>query len=128
MVGGLFLLAPPFGITGVALAVDIMLVTGITILLWQAREFVQFSARQLFVVPVLALAVGLSAGFLIVRASFIPDSHWVTAVVKIATFVPIYGAVLLSLEYRQTLRMVELFVNVMPFFKRKVRREENQNE
>jgi len=119
MAGGLILLAPPLKITGVALAVDIMLVVGIGLLLRQAREFVRFSVRQLFLVPVLALAVGLSAGFLIVRAPFIPESHWVTALVKTAVFVPLYGGVLLLLEWRQTMRMVELFLNIMPFFKRK---------
>ncbi|MFZ0549048.1 MAG: oligosaccharide flippase family protein [Candidatus Promineifilaceae bacterium] len=118
MVGGLILLAPPFGITGVALAVDIMLVVGIALLLWQAREFVQFSVRRLFLVPILALTLGLSVGFLIVRAPFIPDSHWVTALVKLAVFLPLYGGVLLLLEWRQTLRMVNLFLKVMPFGKR----------
>jgi O-antigen/teichoic acid export membrane protein len=119
MVGGLILLAPPLGITGVALAVDIMLVVGIGLLLWQAREFVQFSVRQLFLVPVLALAVGLGAGFLIVRAPFIPESHWVTALTKLLIFLPIYGGILLLLEWRQTMRMFDVFRNSMPFLSRK---------
>jgi O-antigen/teichoic acid export membrane protein len=119
MVGGLLLLSPSLGITGVALAVDIMLVVGIGLLLWQAREFVQFSARQLFLVPVLALALGLIAGFLIVRAPFIPDSHWVTGLVKLLVFVSIYGGVLLLLEWRQTMKMVEVFFTVMPFLRGK---------
>jgi hypothetical protein len=115
MVGGLILLAPPLGITGVALAVDIMLVVGIGLLLWQAREFVQFSVRQLFLVPVLALAVGMGAGFLIVRAPFIPDSHWVTALTKLLIFLPVYGGILLLLEWRQTMRMFDVFRNSIPF-------------
>lgn len=114
MLVGLVLLAPPFGITGVALAVDVMLVVGISLLLWQAREFVQFSVRQLFLIPVLALGVGLSAGFLIVRAPFVPESHWVTAIAKIVVFVPIYGIILLLLEWRQTTRMINLFFKLMP--------------
>jgi O-antigen/teichoic acid export membrane protein len=121
MAAGLVILAPPFGITGVALAVDIMLVVGIGLLLWQAREFVQFSARQLFLVPAVALGLGLSMGFLAVRAPFIPDSHWVTALTKVIVFIPLYGGVLLLLELRQTRRMLELFMNVMPILNRKRR-------
>jgi O-antigen/teichoic acid export membrane protein len=119
MVGGLLLLAPTLGITGVALAVDVMLVVGIGLLLWQAREFVQFSVRQLFLIPALALAVSLSAGFLIARAPFVPDSHWVTALVKLAVFVPVYGGFFVMLEWRQTKRMVEIFLKIMPFGKPK---------
>lgn len=122
MVGGLVLLAPPLGITGVALAVDLMLVVGIGLLLWQAREYVQFSVRQMFLVPVLALGVGLGAGFLIVRAPFVPDSHWITAVIKIMTFVPIYGGILLLLEWQQTMRMINLALKILPF-KRKAKPE-----
>ena len=62
MVGGLFLLAPPFGITGVALAVDIMVVVGIGLLLWQAREYVTFSITRLFFMPGLALGGWASCG------------------------------------------------------------------
>jgi O-antigen/teichoic acid export membrane protein len=119
MVGGLLLLAPTLGITGVALAVDVMLVVGIGLLLWQAREFVQFSVRQLFLIPALALAVSLSAGFLIARAPFVPDSHWVTALVKLAVFVSVYGGFFVMLEWRQTKRMVEIFLKIMPFGKPK---------
>ncbi len=117
MVSGLVVLAPTFGITGVALAVDIMLVVGIGLLLWQAQEFVQFSTKKLFFVPVLALALGLSMGFFIVRAPFVPDSHWATAFIKLIVFVPVYGGLLLLLEWQQTTRMINLFLKVMPLGK-----------
>jgi O-antigen/teichoic acid export membrane protein len=119
MVGGLILLAPPLGITGVALAVNLMLVVGIGLLLWQAREFAQFSVRRMFLVPVLALGLGLGAGFLVVRAPFVPDSHWITAAVKIIIFVPIYSGILLLLEWQQTTRMINLALKILPFFKKK---------
>jgi hypothetical protein len=70
-------------------------------------------------VPVLAMTAGLSAGFLLVRLPFVPDSLWFTAFVKVLVFLLIYGGILLLLEWRQTIKMVELFLNVMPFFNRK---------
>lgn len=56
---GLFALGPWLGISGVALAVDLMLVFGIGLLLWRVRPYVQFSVKALFMVPLLALFAGL---------------------------------------------------------------------
>lgn len=121
MVAGLILLAPPLGITGVALAVDIMVVVGVGQLLWQAREFVQYSLRQLLVVPVVALFVGLVVSLLGIRAGFVPDSPWATAFVKLFLFVPVYSGLLLLLEWQQTVRMVNVFTTNLPIFRGKDR-------
>jgi O-antigen/teichoic acid export membrane protein len=51
MAVGLVTLGPRWGIAGVALAVDIMLLVGIAILLRQSRKFVDFSTKVLFLAP-----------------------------------------------------------------------------
>jgi O-antigen/teichoic acid export membrane protein len=114
MIGGLFLFAPLFGITGVALAVDIMLVVGIGLLLWNARPFVTFSVKKLFLMPGLTLGVGL----LIARAAIllpgVAGSPWRTGPVKATVFVVVYGVMLFLLERNQTMRMMSIFVNLLP--------------
>jgi len=109
LVIGLFLLGPLTGITGVALAVDFMLVVGIAILLWQARSFVDFSPRRLFAAPALGLVFGMLLAY---RASTLPaiaGSDWRTGLVKIIVFTGVYGASLLALEWRQTWEMLLIF-------------------
>jgi O-antigen/teichoic acid export membrane protein len=98
---GLFVLGPVWGIAGVALAVDIMLVAGIGILLWQARPYVRFSVRRLFAVPMLGLVAGLVVAWLLVGIPSMPESPWVTGAVKTAAFLLVYGLILLALERRE---------------------------
>ncbi|MCB0243409.1 MAG: oligosaccharide flippase family protein [Anaerolineae bacterium] len=106
MVVGLFALGTRFNIAGVALAVDTMVVVGITVLLWQAREYVDFSARRLFAVPMLALVLGLAAGAGVVALLTTP-APWLSATLKTVLFVLAYGGVLALLE-RQTLTAMVL--------------------
>ena len=56
---GLFLLGPRFGIAGVALAVNIMLLFGVSYLLWKAKRYVQFLVRAIFFIPVTAMIIGI---------------------------------------------------------------------
>ena len=106
MVVGLFALGTRFNIAGVALAVDTMVVVGITVLLWQARQYVDFSARRLFAVPMLALVLGLAAGAGVVALLTTP-APWLSATLKTVLFVLAYGGVLALLE-RQTLTAMVL--------------------
>ena len=95
----LFALGTRFNIAGVALAVDTMVVVGITVLLWQARQYVDFSARRAFAVPMLALVLGLAAGAGVV--ALLTTLPWLSATLKTVLFVLAYGGVLALLE-RQT--------------------------
>ena len=99
MVVGLFALGTRYGIAGVALAVDAMVVVGIVVLLWQARQYVDYSVRRLFLAPALALAAGLAAGLgaMALLGSLFPSSLW-TATIKTAAFLLAYAAVLFVLE------------------------------
>jgi hypothetical protein len=105
LIAGLASLGPRFGIVGVAVAVDAMLVVGILLLLREARRFVDFSSLRLFAVPTLALSVGLLVTQLALGATGVLQSDWIGAVVKVAIFSVLYGGILLSME-RETVKML----------------------
>jgi O-antigen/teichoic acid export membrane protein len=98
LIAGLVTLGPRFGIVGVAVAVDLMLVVGILILLREARTFVDFSVVHVFAVPALALSVGLLASRLALNLSGVLQSDWSTAGLKVAVFSVLYVGILLALE------------------------------
>jgi O-antigen/teichoic acid export membrane protein len=102
---GLVTLGPAFGITGVAVAVDLMLVVGILLLLMEARRFVDFSWFRLFAVPTLALAVGLLSGRLAIMLPGVLQSDWSSGGVKMAAFLVLYVGILLGLE-RENVRVL----------------------
>lgn len=101
LIGGLFLLGPIFGIAGVAIAVDAMLVTGIIMLLWRARTYVNFSLRKLVVAPTLALLIGLMLAYSLSKLPSVVGSDWRTGFVKLAVFSVGYSVVILILEHQQ---------------------------
>jgi O-antigen/teichoic acid export membrane protein len=98
LIAGLVVLGPRFGIVGVAMAVDLMLVVGILLLLREARRFVDFSTFRLFAVPALALSVGLLASQLALNLSCVLQSDWTSVAVKVAVFSMLYAGILLALE------------------------------
>jgi lipopolysaccharide exporter len=101
LIAGLFLLGPLLGISGVALAVNLMLIIGIAMLLWQARTYVDISLVRLFAVPGLALALGLALSYAAVELSGLVGPSWWTGVIKALTFSVVYGLVSLALERQQ---------------------------
>lgn len=110
MVAGLYLLGRYWNIAGVALTIDLMLLVGMGWLLWKAREHVDYSPRQLFVAPGLALTAGLIAAGLLVQ--FVPtllifsEPAWVTGTTKVVVFSAVYALVLFLLERRVLLEML----------------------
>lgn len=106
LVGGLFLLGYPFGITGVALAVDLMLLAGIGLLLWQARVYVDYSVIKLFGVPLVGLASSLVGAFFAASVGQIAQNLWLSAGIKIIVFTGVYGISILALERQQALKMI----------------------
>lgn len=64
LIAGMYWLGNKFGIEGVALAVDIMMVVGITLILVKAKEFVDYSLKKFFLTPFIAMIGGLALGFL----------------------------------------------------------------
>lgn len=103
----LWLLGSRYGITGVALAVNVMLVIGMTLLFWQARRYVDLSIWNLFAAPTVALGAGLWLGREAIE--FLPlelRSDWNTAATKIGVFVVAYALLLLVLEYRRLRELI----------------------
>jgi O-antigen/teichoic acid export membrane protein len=98
LLAGLVTLGPRFGIVGVAVAVDVMLVVGILLLLREARRFVDFSWFRLFAVPALALSMGLLAARLAMNLPGVLQSDWSSAAVKIVVFSVLYAGILFALE------------------------------
>ena len=101
MVVGLYALGPVLDIVGVALAMDSMLVLGIGLLLWQLRKYVDFSARELFLVPFLALAAGMILASSVLLVPSILGADWRTGSAKLAIFVLVYVGLSAVLERRQ---------------------------
>lgn len=118
LVAGLFALGFLWGILGIALAMDVMLATGIALLLWYAREHVDFSAQRLFLAPTVAFAVAMLAGFLTSLFPGLGDNDWFTGAVKVAVFSGIYALVLFILERDQLLQMLALIWRVSPLNQR----------
>ncbi|HLV36402.1 MAG TPA: oligosaccharide flippase family protein [Spirillospora sp.] len=121
MILGLFALGPLLGIAGVALAVNLMLAVGIALLLRYARVYVQFSLKQFFAVPLLAVGLGLAAGSLALVWLEMPLPVWVSAGLKFTVFTISYALVLLVWDrqnVRDALQLVHKYVLVRPQRKR----------
>jgi len=105
LVLGLVLLGELWGTVGVALAADLMVVAGITQMVWAARPWVDFSPRRLFVAPSLALMVAMAAGF---GLSMWMDATnlWLLAFAKSAVFAGAFAIVMLALERTEMLQMI----------------------
>lgn len=108
LLAALYLLRSYWGISGVALAVDLMLVGGISLLLWQARKHVKFSVKTLFFAPTLALGLGLIAAWAGMSISLTESSDWIRAGVKTASFSATYLVILLILERERVSQLVTL--------------------
>lgn len=106
LVIGLFSLGLNWSISGVAVAVDIMLVVGIAILLWQARTYVDFSLGKLIGAPVIALILALILGLSATTLPRLTSSDWISAIAKTTVFSAVYLALLLILERRQFIQVL----------------------
>lgn len=103
---GLYLFGPIWGIEGVAVAVNSMLLIGVAILFCQIRTYVDFSLRELFLVPLASLASAAIVTGLV--DSMITDIDWVSLIIKTAVFTTIYGIILILFEREETLRLFQL--------------------
>jgi O-antigen/teichoic acid export membrane protein len=95
---GLFGLGTSAGITGVAIAVDVMLVVGIVHMLWHARKYVTFSLTDFFATPLIALTVSLVAGYSVGLIDFVAQSDWIALLVKSTVLALTYLIVWFVLE------------------------------
>ena len=112
LVIALILFGPALGIAGVALAADIMLLTGIAIMFLQARSHVDFSLRRLLAVPILSLILGMLLAHSAIILPGVLGSDWRTAFVKALVFSVVYGTILLTLERKQLIRIISFVADV----------------
>lgn len=110
---GLFVLGSRFGIAGVAVAVDLMLLIGTVILLWQARAYVDYSLKGLFLVPLVSLTVSLGLALLAVEIPLFQGSDWHTGFGKSAIFLVIYCGMIALLEFKNFLMLIDFLRSVL---------------
>ena len=108
LLGFLFGLGLPFGIEGIAIAVDIMMVAGIVMILLRVTPFVDFSIKKLFLVPVIGLMIGIIPGFLFDQLNGMFRNDWLTGAVKFLLFSVIYLATLWLLEKEQIMHLFNI--------------------
>jgi len=99
MIAGLFILGLPFGIAGVAISVDIMVIVGLVQQLYLVREYVDYSWKDLFLTPVLSLMTGIAC-YSILSFWIQFDSLYISAVIKTVIFSFGFIGSFLLLEYR----------------------------
>jgi O-antigen/teichoic acid export membrane protein len=114
LITGLFIFGNVVGIAGVAIAVNLMILTGIIILLWQARIYVKFSILRLFGAPTLALIVGIALGRLAIEIPGVLGSYWRTGGVKAIVFSGIYILVIVILEHKELPTLIKYLKILLP--------------
>jgi O-antigen/teichoic acid export membrane protein len=109
LIAGLFLLGRVWGITGVAIVVDGVLILGLAPLLYRARAYVDFSPRRLFVAPAVALVAGAAAALLasvgLCRVALCPND-WLTGMVKVVSFTAVFSAILFAWERQEMMALL----------------------
>jgi hypothetical protein len=106
------MLAHFFGINGVAVAADLMLVVGIVSILSHVKHYVDFSLLRMLGYPVLALALALSIA-LLMGAQLHTPSAILTLLSKAIVTTVVYGTILLVFEREQLLSAVQFVSNLL---------------
>ena len=105
MVVFLYVFGNLFGIEGVALAVDLMMVIGIFLILKRAKEHVDYSLKRLFGVPVLALMLSLIMGFGLEYWFLGELSDIASGFIKGSVFCLLYASVFFLLDRKEIDKM-----------------------
>lgn len=105
-------LAHFFGIDGVAVAADLMLLLGIVIILPRVKRYVDFSLLRMLGYPAFGLASAL-ATTLFVQRQLHTQNAILTLLSKAAAMTVVYGVVLLAFEREQLLSAVRLVSSLL---------------
>lgn len=109
LIAGLYLFGRAWGIVGVALVVNGVLLLGLAPLMRAARDYVDYSARRLFIGPGMALASGTAAAqvalWALCRAVACPND-WITGITKAMIFSAVFGGVLFAIEREDISHMI----------------------
>jgi O-antigen/teichoic acid export membrane protein len=101
MIIGLLTLGPRFQIAGVALAVDLMIVTGTVLSLILVRKYIDVSYFKLFAAPVISLTTGIGLAVLFKLLFPLPGSDLWAAIGATLCFGSGYLVMLFILEGKQ---------------------------
>ena len=101
-----------FGIEGVAVMADLMLLIGFALILPRLRRFIDFSLRQMMAVPLLAVAISLPLTLLLLH--WLPAAHpAVTLLQKMVSLTVIYFSTLLIFERTQLQKSIALLKQLL---------------
>jgi len=98
-----------WGIAGVALAVDLMVIVGVGIMFHKAGEYVRISVPKLFLKPVFTLIISISVAYSVSNYFGPYASDWISAGIKTLLFVGVYLGLLLALEYNDLPLLLLIF-------------------
>jgi O-antigen/teichoic acid export membrane protein len=110
---GLFTFGNMWGIEGVALAIDVMLLAGILFMFYRAIDYVDIDLKNLFLVPVIAITVAILIALLGLRMMSFVTTDWHTGGVKLILFSLIYIGIILVVEFREILELYEMVANIL---------------
>jgi O-antigen/teichoic acid export membrane protein len=110
---GLFILGSLWNIEGVAVAVNVMMVTGIIILLYQARKFVDVSVAKLFFGPGISLIIAFFLTYSVTLGFEFADYSWVNMGKKFAIYFFGYVVVMFILERQSMMDLTYYFLKVI---------------
>jgi O-antigen/teichoic acid export membrane protein len=94
---GVILSGQWFGIEGVAVAADIMMLMGVVLFLLQARKYVDISLRILFGWPTIGLIMGIGA-VLMLAALWSREPDWISLLGKSCLLTFVYGTIIFIAE------------------------------
>lgn len=86
-----------WGINGVAMAANLMMLTGTVALLFYSRRFVRFSLRRLLLWPVVAMITAGLVSWLVIYYR-LPAILWAALLLKVVVTLGIYGLILYLAE------------------------------
>ena len=109
LIFGLYTLGYIAGINGVAITVDIMLLVGMGLLLFQARQEISFSIKSLLFAPGVSLVISLALGWLCVFIPAINNSDWIKMLLKGFVFTSFYIVLLFLMERDALIRAFQYF-------------------
>jgi O-antigen/teichoic acid export membrane protein len=106
------LFASLWGIDGIAVAADLMLITGLVFIFCYVRQFVDFSLRRLFAYPTLALVAGAVAGWL-VDTQIKSGGLWLALLGKAAAVGLVYSMILIVFEHAEYRRNLQTILDLL---------------
>lgn len=104
----LYILGSIAGSSGIAISINLVLLVGIVIMLWQAQRFVHYSIKKLFFIPTIAMVFALAGGVLLL--SILPQNinMWISLIAKSLLFGGIYISILLLLEKENLTTLLDM--------------------